>query len=199
MNWHGRRSVVKGAPDVIIDRCTHILQNGRVELLGPLQKRQLRAKAAELAANALRLLALAYRQLPHGFISDPPQEELVEQNLIFIALTAMADPPRDDVKRAIRIAAGAGVRTVMVTGDHKQTAVAIGRQLGIGSNALALTGDDPDKLMKRTSLRVCSVSVFARVSPRHKCALCAVYNTSDTLWTGDGANRCTGVKEADIT
>lgn len=201
VNWHGRRSVVKGAPDVIIDRCTHILQNGRVELLGPLQKRQLRAKAAELAANALRLLALAYRQLPHGFISDPPQEELVEQNLIFIALTAMADPPRDDVKRAIRIAAGAGVRTVMVTGDHKQTAVAIGRQLGIGSNALALTGDDLDKLDEENFLKSLQrVSVFARVSPRHKLRIVRGLQHLGHIvaMTGDGVNDAPAVKEADI-
>ncbi len=201
VGWQGQRSVVKGAPDVVLERCSHALRGNRVVPLSLEQRRMLRARAAHLGSEALRVLALAYRPLPSGRVADPPVEEWLEQGLTFVALAAMMDPPRDEVRRAIQIAARAGVRTIMVTGDHKETAMAIGRQLSLAGWEEAMTGEELDHTDERAlSARLRRTSVFARVSPRHKLRIVRTLRAMGEVvaMTGDGVNDAPAVKEADI-
>jgi Ca2+-transporting ATPase len=198
--WQGLRNAVKGAPDIILERCTHVMKDGRVVPLGPQERRLLRRKAADLGSQALRVLALAYRPLVVNQIKPPVVEETLEQGLVFVALAAMIDPPRPEVKYAVRTAERAGIRTIMVTGDHRNTAAAIGEQLGLNS-AEVVTGDELDKIDDAELRRVVGeCSIFARVSPRHKLRIVrALHDRGEVVaMTGDGINDAPAVKEADI-
>ncbi|MGI6611488.1 MAG: calcium-translocating P-type ATPase, SERCA-type [Limnochordia bacterium] len=201
VRWQGLRSMVKGAPDVIIERCTHVLSSGQPRPLGSAERRFLRERVTSMAEESLRVLALAYRPLPVSQVSDPPAERLVEQGLVFVALAAMMDPPREEVRRAIAIAKRAGIRTIMVTGDHKDTALAVGRRLGLSDTAGAATGDHLDTLNDRQLAELLrKTSIFARVSPRHKLRIVRMLRSQGEVvaMTGDGINDAPAVKEADI-
>jgi Ca2+-transporting ATPase len=198
--WQGLRNAIKGAPDIILERCTHTLKNGSVVLLSTNERSYLRQKATELGSQALRVLALAYRPLYTNQLRSPATEDSLEQGLIFVALSAMIDPPRPEVKHAIRTAQRAGIRTVMVTGDHKATAAAIGRQLGLAYDKV-ITGDELDRMSDEELTRVVGdTSIYARVSPRHKLRIVrALRNRKEIVaMTGDGVNDAPAVKEADI-
>lgn len=200
VRWQGLRSVVKGAPDVILLRCTHMLRAGKVVPLGAAERRTLRDKAASLAGKALRVLALAYRPLGVSRVPDPVPERLAEQGLIFVALAAMMDPPREEVRHAIQVAARAGIRTIMVTGDHRETAMAVAGHLGLRGSQ-AITGDEIDAMSDRDLVRaVRQVAVFARVSPRHKLRIVRSLRALGEVvaMTGDGVNDAPAVREADI-
>ncbi len=191
---------VKGAPDVLLANCAMSEENGD---LIPLDKRSLEQilKAnASLADNAMRVLAVAYRRF--DTIPEPANVETIEKDLTFLGLIAMIDPPRPEVKLAIQECRSAGIRSVMITGDHKNTAVAIARDLGFYENdSLAYTGEELDRLTDEEFLRdVDRTVVFARVSPENKLRVVKAlrYKGEIVAMTGDGVNDAPAVKEADI-
>ncbi|HEY8346928.1 MAG TPA: cation-translocating P-type ATPase [Symbiobacteriaceae bacterium] len=198
---------VKGAPDTVLELCTHILMDGRVLALTDPLRQQILAENDRMAGDALRVLAVACRPLPVE--AAPAQTAGIdqtaaewEQRLIFLGLVGMIDPPRPEVKRAVQAATRAGIRTVMITGDHPATALAVARELGIaGPDSSALTGAQLDR-MNDTQLEeaVRTTRVFARVSPQHKLRIVRAFKAVGEIvaMTGDGVNDAPAVKEADI-
>ncbi len=194
------RVMVKGAPDVLLSRCTHILAGSAVPLTASLA-RDVEAANASMAEQALRVLACGYKDievLPSG---NPISEEL-ETGLTFVGLVGMIDPPRLEVKDAVAQCYAAGIRPVMITGDHKLTAVAIARELDIfRSGDLAITGEDldfmPQELLEQD---VDKFAVYARVSPEHKMRIVKAWQKKGMVvaMTGDGVNDAPALKVADI-
>ena len=186
----GYRVMVKGAPDVLLNRCT----------LPADQAQMVADKNAEMASNALRVLGVAYKD-----IAEVPAEltsEDLENNLTFVGLVGMIDPPRQEVKAAVEQCYEAGIRPVMITGDHKLTAVAIAKELDIFRDGdLALTGAELD-LMPQEILEeeVTKYSVYARVSPEHKMRIVKAWQAKGMVvaMTGDGVNDAPALKVADI-
>lgn len=190
---------VKGAPDVLIDNCAFIDDGGVLRPLSEEEKASIRKVNEALASQAMRVLAVAYRDL------EPRQKYEaieVEQNLTFAGLLAMIDPPRPEVKTAIEACKTAGIKTVMITGDHIHTAVAIAKELKIfEEDSLALTGQDLDRLSEEEFFqKVRRISVYARVSPEHKLRVVKAWRKHGDIvaMTGDGVNDAPAVKEADI-
>ena len=194
------RVMVKGAPDVLLSRSTHILAGSAVPLTAALA-RDVEAANASMAEQALRVLACGYKDievLPSG---TPASGEL-ETGLTFVGLVGMIDPPRLEVKDAVAQCYGAGIRPVMITGDHKLTAVAIARELDIfRPGDLAITGEDldfmPQELLEQD---VDKFAVYARVSPEHKMRIVKAWQKKGMVvaMTGDGVNDAPALKVADI-
>ncbi|MBP1999341.1 Ca2+-transporting ATPase [Paenibacillus shirakamiensis] len=196
----GRLSYVKGAPDVLLDRCSYMLWDGNiVPLTGTL--RQKVAKANEdMARSALRVLGLAYRDVrPQDNVSSMDQ---MESQLVFVGLTGMIDPPRREAREAISICRRAGIKTVMITGDHGLTAEAIAQELGIlvrggksltGQQLESITDDQLDK-------EVDNIYVYSRVSPEHKLRIVKSLQRKGHVvaMTGDGVNDAPAIKASDI-
>lgn len=190
----------KGAPDELLARCTHILQDGNVvELTGEIRLKVL-AKNTEFASQALRVLACAYKiysEAPNVYTS-----EALENNMVFIGLVGMIDPVRDEVTAAVNECAKAGIRPIMITGDHKDTAVAIAKTLGIITDASeAITGAEIDKYTdEEFNDIVTKYSVYARVQPEHKVRIVNAWRKLGcvTAMTGDGVNDAPSIKNADI-
>ena len=190
----------KGAPDILLKDCTRILEDGRERPIAAADLDRIAAATDALSAQALRVLAVAYKDL-----EDEPyscQANVIERELAFCGLIAMMDPPRPEVRSAVDKCRSSGIRTVMITGDHKNTAVAIARELGLfASDSVALTGEDVDRLsddeLDRT---VEKVAVYARVSPEHKLRSVRAWRRRGEVvaMTGDGVNDAPAVKEADI-
>ena len=194
----GKRLYLKGAPDVVLAKCTLALSDGRTELMtSSLRQKQLRAND-RMADGALRVLALAYRELPNGV----GEKDRLERNLIFVGLAGMIDPPRKEACHAVYKCIRAGIRPVMITGDHRNTAAAVAKELGIlrpGDGVL--TGEELDRMSDGDLIRAAPhVSVYARVSPGHKLRIVRAYKKSGNVvaMTGDGVNDAPAVKEADI-
>ena len=193
---------VKGAPDVILPLCNRVQDGGRVRPITASDLRQMRRINESMAQGALRVLALAYRELP----SDRSRrrdwvESEVESQLVLVGLVGMIDPPRPEARQAIRVAAEAGIRTIMVTGDHLQTAEAVALQLGlIKSGQRGLAGTAIDAMSDEELRQVLrTTSVFARVSPRHKLRIVRALKAGEVVaMTGDGVNDAPAIKEADI-
>jgi len=191
---------VKGAPDILLENCTEILDKGTARPLHKEDIARISKIIAQLSDQALRVLAVASR----AFDQKPDQFDAgkIERNLTFMGLIAMIDPPREEVKEAIAKCRDSGIKTVMITGDHRNTAVAIARELGLFSeDSLALTGEELDNLSEADFEReVERTSVYARVSPEHKLrAVRAWRKRGDVVaMTGDGVNDAPAVKEADI-
>lgn len=198
---YGQKKVVtKGAPDVLLEQCTHALWNGKVTLLtSDIQQKILKAND-NLAGMALRNLALAYRDVSgtEAIIN----EAQAERKLIFVGLYGMIDPPREEVKQAIAECKRAGIKTVMITGDHQKTAEAIAARLGIlTKGSLSLNGKQLQQLSdKEFSEVVDKVSVYARVSPEHKLRIVKALQEKGHVvaMTGDGVNDAPAIKAADI-
>ena len=191
----------KGAPDVIIDRCTSALVDGKTVVpITPEFIEKIKADNKRMADNALRVLACAMKIYP----SEPAdyEAEHLERELVFVGLTGMIDPVRPEVKDAIAECREAGIRPVMITGDHKDTAVAIGRELGIISDpAQAILGADLDKFTDEEMIEeVTKYSVYARVQPEHKTRIVKAWKARGmvTAMTGDGVNDAPSIKAADI-
>ena len=194
------RVMVKGAPDILLSRCTHIL-DGSVSPITPGAVKEIEAANAAMAEKALRVLGAAYKDLdalPGGELTS---EEL-EAGLTFVGLIGMIDPPRLEVKQAVAECYGAGIRPVMITGDHKLTAVAIAKELDIfRAGDLAITGEDldfmPQELLEQD---VDKFSVYARVSPEHKMRIVKAWQKRGMVvaMTGDGVNDAPALKVADI-
>lgn len=189
----------KGAPDVLLARCSHVLYEGKVIPLTPRWKAAISAQVEQLAAKALRTLAFAYKEMKsHNHLVS----QRVEQGLIFVGFAGMIDPPRPEVYEAIRICHRAGIKTVMITGDHQITADAIAHQLGIKRpEGLTITGSDLYTMDdEEFAKKVNEIDVYARVSPEHKLRIVkALQNQGHVVaMTGDGVNDAPAIKAADI-
>ena len=190
----------KGGPDVVLARCTAYLENGEVKPMTDAKRAEIMAHNKELADKALRVLAAAMRVWNEKPADNTP--EFLEKDLCFVGLTGMIDPVRPEVKPAIEACAAAGIRPVMITGDHKDTAVAIARELGIITDASqAITGAELDAISdEELPEAVKRYSVYARVQPEHKTRIVNAwrYNRCITAMTGDGVNDAPSIKSADI-
>ena len=193
------RIITKGAPDVLIKRCCKYYQNGRIEPI--FSKREaIQEQNQAMAENALRVIAIAYKD-----VEKLPKEinsETVENELMFIGLIGMIDPPREGVKEAVKTCRKAGIKTVMITGDHLQTATAIAKELGIlRKGDLAINGETLEKISQQELEKdIMRYSVFARVSPEHKVRIVKAFQSTGAVvaMTGDGVNDAPALKNADI-
>lgn len=194
----GFRLIAKGAPDVLIARCTQLLQGGEIRPLTGAMKAKLLSDNSRLAERALRVLAVAYRDVS----ALPSDDRESESQLIFCGLIAMEDPPRPGVKEAVTQCKRAGILPVMITGDHAATALAIGQRLGIAeSSSQVMTGPELDRLDDGAlSKKVFQYRIFARVSPEHKVKLVRAFQQRGVVvaMTGDGVNDAPALKAADI-
>lgn len=192
--------MAKGAPDVLLERCRSIWWKGQVTPLTPFHRKQILAANAEMAGGAMRNLAFAYRPLHRSLVRR--EENQQETDLIFVGLAGMIDPPREEVFEAIQTCRRAGVRTVMITGDHQATAEAIARQLGIlPKNGLTVSGADLYNMSdKQLEERVEQIYVYARVSPEHKLRIVRALQARGHVvaMTGDGVNDAPAIKAANI-
>ena len=190
----------KGAPDLLVGDCSRVLEDGAERPMTPEDRVRILAANDDLSRQALRVLAVARRGMdrePHSYAA-----EAIEKDLTFCGLVAMIDPPRPEVKDAVGKCRASGIRTVMITGDHKNTAVAIARELGFfEGDSIALTGEDVDGLTDDELDRVVTkTAVYARVSPEHKLRSVRAWRRQGEVvaMTGDGVNDAPAVKEADI-
>lgn len=189
-------SYVKGAPERLIDRCKYIYINGEAKLFTSNYKKEVYAAVEKMASGALRCIAAAYKN--YGIIN----EKNCEKDLIFLGLAGMIDPPREEVKAAVAKCKAAGIKTIMITGDHKNTAFAIGKELDICEQIEeVLTGDELDALSNKAfSEKIKKLKIFARVNPEHKLRIVQEFKRQNMVvaMTGDGVNDAPAVKEADI-
>ncbi|GIQ67679.1 calcium-translocating P-type ATPase, SERCA-type [Xylanibacillus composti] len=196
----GRLLYAKGAPDMLLSRCTHILWEDKVIPFTDTLRQKVAAANEAMAKNALRVLGSAYREVKAGEVCE--QEADAEKGLIFVGLTGMIDPPRKEVRQAISKCKAAGIKTVMITGDHQLTAEAIARQLGLlpekglvlnGRQLANMSDDELDE-------QVDQVYVYARVSPEHKLRIVKSLQRKGHVvaMTGDGVNDAPAIKSADI-
>ena len=193
-------ALVKGAPDVVLDLCGQYLESGKLVELMAEQRRSILEQNHDMASKALRVLAVACRPLPDLPASLTP--ETVEQDLIFVGLLGMIDPPRPEVIEALKVARGAGLRSIMVTGDYKDTAEAIARDIGLlTQNGLVLTGAEIEKLSDtELATRTDNLEVCCRVSPQHKTRIVDALKSRGHVvaMTGDGVNDAPALKRANI-
>lgn len=192
---------VKGAADTILELCSRYMTDSGERTLSETEKFNILKANDEMAAGALRVLALAQRTIPEE--NTLSLDETIEQDLIFIGLIGLIDPPREEVKEAIHLCRMAGIKTVMITGDHKNTAMAIAQELKIYQEQQhsVLTGKEIDTLGdKELAKLVNQVSVYARVSPAHKLRIVRALKQCGHVvaMTGDGVNDAPAIKEADI-
>jgi len=191
---------VKGAPDVILDLCGHSLEAGQPVALTEDTRKAILDQNRDMASNALRVLGVAYRPLKEVPASLTP--ETVENGLTFIGLLGMIDPPRPEVVEAIKVASGAGLKSVMVTGDYKDTAEAIARDIGLLTpGGLVLTGPEIEKLSdEELAAKVDKLDVCCRVSPQHKTRIVDALKARGHVvaMTGDGVNDAPALKRANI-
>jgi sarco/endoplasmic reticulum calcium-translocating P-type ATPase/plasma-membrane calcium-translocating P-type ATPase len=194
------RALIKGAPDLLLDRCRYILDNGTVRELNEDDLLLIKAMNENMGKDALRVLAAGYRDMDK--VPQNVDSAAVENDIVFVGLTGMIDPPREEVKEAVRICKAAGIRPVMITGDHKVTAMAIARELGILDDSHeAISGAELDNIsdeeLKNSVEKYC---VYARVSPEHKVRIVNAWQGKGDIvaMTGDGVNDAPALKRADI-
>ncbi|MFB0514058.1 MAG: cation-translocating P-type ATPase, partial [Candidatus Bathyarchaeia archaeon] len=191
---------VKGAPETILERCDYVLYNGREEKLSKKEHQSILKVNEELASGALRVLGIAYRKLPDDVLENFDDEN-VEMRLVFVGLMGMIDPPREEAKEANQLCQNAGIKTVMITGDHKLTAVAIAKELGMLRSDMVLTGAELDQMGDdEFEKMVEKVTVYARVSPEHKLRIVKALKKKEHIvaMTGDGVNDAPALKQSDI-
>lgn len=196
----GRIAYAKGAPEEILRHSTRVIEDGRVEELTDERRREILEVNEQMASQALRVLGFAYRELP-----DTVQrfsEEEVERDLTFVGLEGMIDPPREEAIEALDMCKRAGIKNVMITGDHRLTAMAIAKELGmIDDDDVALTGAELEELSDEEYDEVVEdVAVYARVSPMHKLKIVQALRDKGEIvaMTGDGVNDAPALKRADI-
>jgi Ca2+-transporting ATPase len=189
---------MKGAPEVVLNYCTTVHNDDDIESLTPDMKETILQKAEDMAGRALRVLAMAYRPL-----STRPDDisETLERELIFVGLTGMMDPPRTEARQANHLCQQAGIKTVMITGDHPLTATAIAQEIGLLNDGRVLTGTELDDITDDQLVDlVDEVAVYARVSPQHKLQIVQALKAKGHIvaMTGDGVNDAPALKHADI-
>ncbi|MFP7479962.1 cation-translocating P-type ATPase [Terribacillus saccharophilus] len=194
-----RLMLTKGGPDVMFERCTHILIDGEEQTLDETRLQEVMDQNEKFSDNALRVLAYGYKKISEDKRSLDEQDE---KDLVLVGLTAMIDPPREAVPASIAEARSAGIRSIMITGDHKTTAQAIGKEIGLMEEGdLALTGKELDKLTdEELGEKLGRISVYARVSPENKIRIVRAWQNKGaiTAMTGDGVNDAPALKQADI-
>lgn len=198
---HDRYVLIKGAPEVLLQKCSQISGDDEVCSLKVEDTENTMKDLQEMTGNALRVLGFAYRKL--GPEEDLEDKESLEKDLIFAGLVGMMDPPREEAKQAIAQAKKAGIRVVMITGDHKDTAVAIAREIEITDDEeiVALTGSDLDQLSDQEfENMVDDVLVYARVFPEQKVRIVETLKKKGNVasMTGDGVNDAPALKKAAI-
>jgi len=183
---HGNISYTKGAPDLLIEKCDRILIDGKVQRIDRKKIKEILEQNEKFAGEALRVLGFAYNE----------KYENAEENMIFVGLQAMIDPPREEVKDSIKICQDAGIRVIMITGDQIATAKAIAKELGITGDAV--TGQELDEM--DLDKAIMNVGIFARVNPEHKLDIVKALKKKDYVvaMTGDGVNDAPALKKADI-
>lgn len=196
----GYRIVTKGAPDVILKRCSNYYSNSNTYTLNRSNLSSIESNNEKMANEALRVIAVSFKDvdsLPRNIDSNS-----IEKDLTFVGLIGMIDPPREGVFEAVLTCKRAGIKTVMITGDHILTAKAIASNLGIlGKNDLAITGEELDKIPQNKLERdIMKYSVFARVTPEHKVRIVKAFRATGAVvaMTGDGVNDAPALKNADI-
>ena len=190
----------KGAPDVVLSRCSHYFEDGAFLPITDEKRQEVLIENKAMADKSLRILAAATRMWEEKPADNTPEH--LEQNLVFLGLTGMIDPVRPEVKPAIIECRNAGIRPIMITGDHKDTAIAIAKELElITDNSQAITGAELDKLSDEDLLaNITHYSVYARVQPEHKTRIVKAWKAygAITAMTGDGVNDAPSIKSADI-
>lgn len=194
---HGVPTILtKGAVDVLLDRCTSVRYSDGIRPMTESEKEKIRKQNRIFSENGLRVLSFAYKE------SDEPLSVDTEYNFIFLGLISMVDPPRPESVEAVADAKKAGIRPVMITGDHKITAVAIAKRIGIFEDGnIALTGEELDALTDaELDDRITKISVYARVSPENKIRIVEAWQRKGNIvsMTGDGVNDAPALKKADI-
>lgn len=191
---------VKGAPEVILEHSTHIFENGKEKALTAAKKKEIHETNEKFANEALRVLGMAYKKLPNDV--KECQEDIVESGLVFLGLQGMIDPPRQEAVEANKKCEQAGIRAVMITGDHKLTATAVAKEIGImKEGSLVLTGAELDSMSDaQFHENVENVAVYARVSPEHKMRIVDAWKKRGHIvaMTGDGVNDAPAIKSADV-
>ena len=194
------RIITKGAPDVLLSKCTKYDVNNSVQTMNFSVKNRIEQENKYMADKALRVIAVSYADI--DYLPSKITTETIENNLVFVGLIGMIDPPREGVKEAVSTCKNAGIKTVMITGDHIATAKAIAKELNIlGKNDLAITGTELDKISdKDFEKNIMKYSVFARVSPEHKVKIVKAFQKTGAVvaMTGDGVNDAPALKNADI-
>ena len=193
---NGYRIITKGAPDVLLKRCSNCYSGGQVVPIFS-KKDDINEQNDQMAEKALRVIAVAYKD-----VEKLPEMQEMEKDLIFCGLIGMIDPPREGVKDAVRTCRRAGIKTVMITGDHLQTAKAIAKELGILKRGdLAIDGETLERMSQHElEQNIMDYSVFARVSPEHKVRIVKAFQSTGAVvaMTGDGVNDAPALKNADI-
>jgi Ca2+-transporting ATPase len=191
----------KGAPDVLLTRCSHELVGEEATSLTPARRTEILQINEELAREALRTLGVAYRSTPADAFEADEVDESLEQNLVFAGLIGMIDPPRPEAKEAVARTKAAGIRPIMITGDHPVTAAVIAAELGISNDGRVVTGVELDRMTEDERVQtVKQVSVYARVNPEHKLQIVKALQREGEVvaMTGDGVNDAPALKTADI-
>lgn len=193
---NGYRIITKGAPDVLLKRCSNCYSGGQIVPIFS-KKDDINEQNNQMAEKALRVIAVAYKD-----VEKLPEMQDAEKDLIFCGLIGMIDPPREGVKEAVRTCRRAGIKTVMITGDHLQTAKAIAKELGILKRGdLAIDGETLERMSQHElEQNIMDYSVFARVSPEHKVRIVKAFQSTGAVvaMTGDGVNDAPALKNADI-
>ena len=200
------RIITKGAPDVLLQKCTKQvdliteMQNQYNIKIKSLENLKIQSDNRQMAQKALRVIAVAYKDL--DTLPSKIDSQNIENNLTFVGLIGMIDPPREGVKEAVQVCKNSGIKTVMITGDHLETAKAIAKDLGIlEQKDMAITGQELDKMSQnQLEKKIRDYSVFARVTPEHKVRIVKAWqkNGAVVAMTGDGVNDSPALKNADI-
>jgi len=198
---HGDQMVImKGAPEIVLERCAYVHRLDKVEKLTEKQRKEILILQEEMARDALRVLGVAYRKTPDSIKNF--DEKTLENDLILLGLIGMMDPPREEAIKAVNVCRQVKIKPIMITGDHKLTAMAIAKETGIYQEGdIALTGEDLEKMIDEEFEDIVEkVSVYARVSPTHKLKIIQAWKEKGQVvaMTGDGVNDAPALKHADI-
>lgn len=188
----------KGAPEIILDSCKYIHNNGNVEILDYETKENIIKEISKMTANALRVIGFSYKE--YQYKEDSKVEE-IENDLIFVGLLGLMDPPREEAKEAVKQCIDAGIKVKMITGDHQETAAAIARELGILTDGIVINGEELDELTKEEYLKIVDdIQVYARVYPEQKMRIVKTLEKKGNIvaMTGDGVNDAPALKKASI-
>jgi len=194
-----RVAFMKGAPEVVLERCTHISEDGRMRALTEEERAKILKVNEEMAQDALRVLGIAYREVPDKIAYA---EDTIENSMVFLGLAGMMDPPREEAIEATNVCKEVGIKPIMITGDHKLTAVAIAKEIGIHKEGdMVLTGEELEKMSDEEYEKIVDkVTVYARVSPMDKLKIVKAWKKRGEVvaMTGDGVNDAPALKHADI-